>query len=203
MNKKPVFLVRLMVLLACLLTPPAWAHGDEDHSHAAESERGESATANPANPANPNDAPRASAQSEEFELVVFLADQIITLYLDDYATNAPVVDAQIVLESGTIKRSAKPIEDGVYQLSGDGFSQAGKYPLVFSIETADRADLLTLTLAVSAVAADIAPDITPDVTLAKVMDNRVLWWGVSAGALLLIVVAGIRVVLQRRRYANH
>jgi hypothetical protein len=129
-------------------------------------------------------APRASAESEAFELVAVLANKKLTLYLDRYASNAPVTDAQIELESGAVKIVASQVEPGVYALPGEHFSRPGKYPLVFSIQTADSADLLTATLEVA----------QPVAAPAKTRDKRIVWG--AAGALLL---AGVGVVLMRRR----
>jgi hypothetical protein len=133
-------------------------------------------------------APRASAGSEEFELVAVLAEKKLTLYLDRYASNTPVADAQIELESGALKLVATQIAPGVYALPGEHFARPGKYPLVFSIQTADSSDLLTtkLEIAQPAAAATKAPGQAQD---------QALLWG-AAGALLL---TGIGVVWMRRK----
>ena len=175
------FYLPLALLMALLLTSPAWAHGGEEHSHADD--------APPAAPASIASAqPRVSAQSEEFELVAVLAEQTLTLYLDQYASNAPVVDARIELESGAFKAVAKQIEPGVYRLSGKAFAKPGKYPLLFSLQTADSADLLSATLEVAQPAAEAA---NPD---SKAPDQRIVW-----GAASLLLLAGIGFVLLRRR----
>ncbi len=168
------------VLATALSTAPAWAHGGEDHSHPEDA-------AKAATPSTPQ-GPRASAQSEEFELVATLADKQLTVYLDHYASNAPVADAQIELESGAAKHVARQTQPGVYVLPGAAFAKPGKYPLVFSIQTSASADLLTATLAVAQPAAEAAKPV------AQALDRRIVWG--AAGALLL---AGIGVVLFRRR----
>jgi len=168
------------VLLAFALPIPAHSGGDSSDGHS----HGE--VAKPV--ATADAAPRASAESEEFELVAVLADKKLTLYLDRYASNAPVSDAQIELESGAVKRVATQVAPGVYALPGQDYTRPGKYPLIFSIQTADSADLLTATLAVAPPVAGVAK---PAV---KTQDKRIVWG--AAGALLL---AGIGVVLMRRR----
>lgn len=50
-------------------------------------------------------APRVEAQSDSFELVAVLDNGKLTLYLDRFATNEPVSDARIQIESGTFKAS--------------------------------------------------------------------------------------------------
>ena len=171
----------LTLLLTLLQTSPAWSHGGEEHSHADEAPPAAAASM-------PSPQPRASAQSEEFELVAVLAEQTLTLYLDQYASNAPVVDARIELESGAFKAVAKQIEPGVYRLPGKAFAKPGKYPLLFSLQTADSADLLSATLEVAQPAAETAK---PDT---KVLDQRIVW-----GATSLMILAGIGFVLMRRR----
>lgn len=168
-------------LLACsLITSPAWAHGGEEHSHP------EDAVPDAAPPHA--QGPRTSAQSEEFELVAALAEKTLTVYLDHYASNAPVADAQVELDSGAVKQIARQAEPGVYVLPGEAYAKPGKYPLVFSIQTDDSADLLTATLTVAQPAAETAEPV------AQAPDRRLVWG--AAGALLL---AGIGVVLFRRR----
>ena len=171
---------RYIALLTLLLAAgPAWPHGDEDHDHA------EAPVAAP----TLTTAPRASAVSEEFELVAVLADDRLTLYLDHYASNAPVADARVELESGAYKGVARQIEAGTYELPGTAFAKPGKYPLVVSLETADSADLLTATLEVAPPAAASAESVAGD-GFAKQ-----LGWA-AAGVLLL---AGAGVMMLRRR----
>lgn len=165
-------------VLFLIFSAPAWPHGGEAHEHP------EDAVAAPSGLPTTASMPRASAASEEFELVAILAENRLTLYLDNYATNAAVADAQIEVESGAFKRIAKQTGPGVHELAGDSFAKPGRYPLVFSIQTDASADLLTTTLEVAPVA-NAAVE-TPD--------HRIAW--AAAGALLL---AGVGMVWKRRR----
>ncbi len=178
--KRICTLLTTALLCSGLAASSAWAHGGEEHSHPEDAVK----TAAPSTP----QGPRAGAQSEEFELVAVLADKQLTVYLDHYASNAPVADAQIELDSGALKHVAKQTQPGVYVLPGAAFAKPGKYPLVFSIQTADSADLLSATLEVAQPAAAAAKPV------AKTTDRRIVWG--AAGALLL---TGIGVVLLRRR----
>jgi hypothetical protein len=182
--KRILTLAATTLLASALNASPAWAHGGEEHSHPEDAATASVAATTPQGPRTP----RASAQSEEFELVATLAEKTLTVYLDDYASNAPVADAQIELESGAVKQVAQQTEPGVYLLPGEAFAKPGKYPLVFSIETADSADLLTATLTVTLPAAETAQPV------AQATDRRLVWG--AAGASLL---AAIGVVLFRRR----
>lgn len=124
----------LALCIASLVSFTAWAHGGEDHGD----------TAAPALEADI--APRAVAQSEEFELVAILAQGKLTLYLDRYTDNAPVADAEIEVESGAFKAIATPIGPGVYAVPGQAFAKAGNYPMTLAVQTRDSADLLSATL---------------------------------------------------------
>jgi len=93
-------------------------------------------------------APRVEAQSENFELVGVLEGGKLTLYLDRFATNEPVTDAAIEIESGAFKATAQPGGEGVYTVPADTLTKPGQYPLVFTIRAANETDLLTGTLGV-------------------------------------------------------
>lgn len=164
-----------------LLTFPAfsaWAHGGEDHGDG------------PAPAAVADVAPRAVAQSEDFELVAVLAQGKLTLYLDRYADNGPVADAEIEVESGAFKAVAKQVAPGVYAAPGEAFVKAGKYPLTFSVQAGESADLLSATLAVDGAAAGVAHT-----------HSRGEWAIWAAGA-LLAAAAGM-LILRRRKHRRH
>jgi len=93
-------------------------------------------------------APRLEAHSESYELLAVLENGKLTLYLDRFATNEPVSDARIEIESGAFKAVAQPGTDGVYTAPGEAFAEPGPYPLVFTIHAADGSDLLNGTLTV-------------------------------------------------------
>ena len=93
-------------------------------------------------------APRLEARSESFELLAVLEGGKLALYLDRFATNEPVSDARIEIESGAFKAVAQPGADGIYTAPGEAFAKPGQYPLVFTIQAADSSDLLNGTLTV-------------------------------------------------------
>lgn len=166
------------VALTVALSALAHAGGDasDGHSH------GEAAA--PAMPVA--GAPRASAQTEEFELVAVLEGKKLTLYLDRFATNEPVADAQIEIDSSTLKAAATRVAPGVYSLPGEAFAKPGKYPLAISVQAGDASDLLTVTL-----------DLPQPVAGAAPVNSWNNWAaGGAAGALLL---AGVALAALRRR----
>lgn len=164
-------------IAAFILALAAWAHGGEDH--------GDGAT-----PAMANDiAPRASAQTDEFELVAVLESGKLTLYLDRFASNEPVPDAQIEVESGALKAVAVQVAPGMYSLPGETFAKPGRHPLAISVQAGDTGDLLSATL-------DLAMPVA-GVGHGHGWSEWVVWG--ASGALLL---AGGGLVAVRRRKKN-
>ncbi len=172
------------VSLTLVLSALAYGGGDSSDGHS----HGEAAK-----PAMTVDvAPRASAQTEEFELVAVLAAGKLTLYLDRFASNEPVADAQIEVESGALKAVAAQIAPGVYSVPGEAFANPGKHPLTISVQAGDTADLLTATLDLALPAAGV--------------EHAHGWgewavWGASAA--LLAAAAGLVVVRRRRQRHKH
>lgn len=156
----------------------AWAHGGEDHGDTA------------APVASTGMAPRASAQTEDFELVAQVQGATLTLTLDRFATNAPVVDAQIEVDNGSVlKQTAKQIAPGVYAVQGTPFEVPGRYPLTFSVQAGDTSDLLAATLDIA------APTSGADPVHNGVKRAAWVTWAVSAAVLIF----GLVLVLLRRR----
>lgn len=131
-------------------------------------------------------APRAYAQTPDFELVAQLHGGTLTLTVDRFATNEPVADAQIEVESGTaLKALAQQTAPGVYTVQADALATPGRYPLSVSVQAGDVADLLSATL-------DVAP---PSTVLAHT-HNGGEWtsWGLSAA----VLSAGLALLVVRR-----
>ena len=179
--RHPIFpareIVKRVVLSALLASASwaAWAHGGEDHGGDAPQVTGTSM------------APRAYAQTEDFELVAQLHGTTLTLHLDRFATNTPVVDAQIEVESGSVlKAVAQQLAPGVYTVKADALAVPGAHPLSFSVQAGDTADLLAATL-----------DITAPVEKVAHVHGWSEWatWTLSA----VVLIAGLGLVAVRRR----
>lgn len=174
---KKVFLVTLVAF-----SLPIWAGGDSSDGHTHD-------TPAPL-PVNQSITPRATAVTEDFEVVVVLEDKSLVVYVDRFASNEPVAQAIVELEGVGLKGVAGERTPGTYVLNLATPLAPAKHALTISVETTDTADLLSMTLDTYLPATDVA--------------HTHAWrewvvWGI-AGALLLI--AGVLIAI-RRRLALH
>jgi hypothetical protein len=95
--------------------------------------------------------PRFEAKSETFELVAELRANELSIYVDRFATNEPVLDAKLDVESGTQRASATfRGTQGDYVVVDDALLKAlrapGQHPVVFTLMAGSDTDLLDGTL---------------------------------------------------------
>lgn len=95
---------------------------------------------------------RLATSSEIYELVAVLEGERLTIYLDGFADNAPVTDANITVTVNDEPVVAQPSGDGAYSISSKRFASSGLVELVFDIRAKEGDDLLIgkLTIAGSA-----------------------------------------------------
>lgn len=91
--------------------------------------------------------PRVEAQSDLFELVATLAANELSILVDRYETNEPVLGADIEVESGGKKAKAKfQADQGRYTVEDAAFlkmlATPGEHALVFTLKAGNDADLL-------------------------------------------------------------
>jgi hypothetical protein len=101
-------------------------------------------------------APRLEAQTDLFELVARLGGGELSILIDRYATNEPVLNASVEVESGGLKAKAKFHADhGDYAVDDAALlkrlSTAGEHALVITVQAGTEADLLDGTLVVGPV----------------------------------------------------
>ncbi len=174
-------LAPIVAMILTLTSAPAWSHGGEDHGD----------TPTPSTPTQ--QAPRASAQTDSFELVAVLTQgdapqaPTLTIYLDKVDTNEPVDQASIDVESGAFKASAKPVAPGVYSVPAAALAKPGRYPLTFTVQSADNADLLDATLVTTPHEATAGHEAQEPQSSAAGLRAR--WPWLAAGATLLIAAA--------------
>lgn len=138
-------LVAPVALASLLSVAPLAAH--EGHDHGA-----------PPAPVAAAGSPRVALHSDAYELVGILRGDRLTLFLDRYAGNAPVTDADLVVTIGTgADVAATPTPEGTYVVVSDRLVGAGPLELVFAITHPGGDDLLIGTLERPAAAATGAP----------------------------------------------
>lgn len=147
-------LPRLAALVLCTALLPAFGHGDEPHGDAPHADASVASAGSPQG-APAAASPRFEAATEAFELVGQLAPTALTLYLQRYETNEPVLQARVEIESGERKAvAAYQAAQGSYVVSDPAFVQAlgrpGEHPLVVTVTAGEEADLLETTLTVAA-----------------------------------------------------
>ncbi len=139
-------------------------------------------------------APKMEARSEDFELVATLSGGELSILIDRYPTNEPVLDAKVELESGTLKAIAKFHADrGDYAVDDPALlkalGQPGDHPLVITLIAGKESDLLEGTLRVNPAVDGAGHDDAP----ALGGWARFAW---IAGGLALL---GVGTILWRRR----
>lgn len=145
---KPNHSMAARAVSVLLLLAPAFAVAGEGHDH------GDAAPV-----ASGPALPRFTAVSETFELVGVLSGKQLTLYLDRYADNKPVPDAQIELEIGGVTFKAEKHGDAVYEVVLKEAPKEGVLPITATVTAGSETDLLAgeIDIHVAAHADDIAP----------------------------------------------
>ncbi len=105
----------------------------------------------PAGAAVAHGVPRVEASTEAFELVGQLYEGELSLLIDRFETNEPVLGAQVEVESGGLKAVATFHADhGDYAVDDARLlallSQPGEHALVFTVVKGQESDLLDGTL---------------------------------------------------------
>jgi hypothetical protein len=133
------------------------------------------------------------AKSDLFELVATLTGSELSIFIDRFATNEPVLQAQVEVESGALKAKAKFHADmGDYVIDDQAMlkklSSPGEHPLVITVLAGKDSDLLDAVLRVPA--------------SSVVHDHGIhwAWWALGAlAALALLGIAAARLRNQRQR----
>ncbi|WP_345061506.1 hypothetical protein [Acidovorax lacteus] len=86
--------------------------------------------------------PRFTASSPVLELVGVVEGTRLTLYLDRYADNAPVTDAQWALEVGGQALNVMPSPQGYFTAELSAPLQPGLTPVLATVTTGSLTDLL-------------------------------------------------------------
>ena len=170
-----IILIAFFLIMTALVNS-AWAGPGHDHGDAPAA-------------AMSSASPRVTAHSDLFELVGLVEGSEMKIYLDRYASNEPVTDAKIEVETGGIKGIATALADGSYSFKNDVFAKSGDLAVSFTILAGKDADLLAGELKIGSLVDDHAHDVAGKPWLR--------WAAYAGGALLLIAIAAA--VLRRRK----
>lgn len=181
-NPRPAFAAWTVAVLFWLAPASAIAHGDEDHSHGPE-------VALPAQ--IETGGRRFELNSPEVELAGEVNAGRLSVYADRYATNEPILDAKIELESGERKLPLRETEDGRYEATADWLKQAGTHEIVVSVEAEGLQDLLVGTLEI--------PPSPAETNSGRTWADSGKWAAAGLGVLVALPFLGRRV---RRRNAT-
>jgi hypothetical protein len=166
------------LFVATVLAAPAWAGEGHDHGDAAPAVAGQA-------------LPRFSAVSETFELVGVLSGKQITLYLDRFADNSPVRDAQIELEIGGTKFKAEKQGEDEYEVVLPEAPKEGVLPVTATVTAGTEVDLLVGEL-------DIHEAAHADEAAHTHSWTEVAGWAAAGVAALALLVWGARAIGTRR-----
>ena len=127
-----------MIAAAILLSAPStsYAHGDEDHGAA------------PVASAPTGAKPRIEARTATLELVAAIDGDDMTIWIDGWADNAPVTDANVNVTIDGKSQSAKPA-GSVYTVSDAKLESAGAHQVAFLITRAGTVESLSAALKIS------------------------------------------------------
>eukprot|EP01031_Cornospumella_fuschlensis_P004180 gene4180-5227_t len=138
----------LLLALACGASASPGAHGPNGEHLDGSSAAGPAA----------GSAPRVETFSEAFELVGHLSGSELSVMIDRYDTNEPVLNGKLEVQYKNLKAQARFHADiGDYAIDDQKMLTAlaapGKHALLFTIVANDESDLLEGTLEVPAAAA--------------------------------------------------
>ncbi len=96
-------------------------------------------------------SPRFDAHSDLFEAVGSLGASELSIIIDRYSSNEPLLNAKVELESGSTKLAGVfHVEHGDYSFAAKPFEKPGTYPITLTITAGDDVDILAGNLIVPA-----------------------------------------------------
>lgn len=152
-----------------------------------------------------NSRPRIEAKTEQFELVGTLRGGEFSMLIDRFATNEPVLNAQVEVETGGLKAKAPFHDDiGDYAVADEAMlkllATPGEHAIVITVIHGNESDLLDANLKVSTAQAQAAAEAphghdhagADDHSHEHTSGSQKLWTGVGVIAAVLIAVAAWR-----------
>jgi hypothetical protein len=90
--------------------------------------------------------PRGEASSDAFELVAVASGTELLVYLDRFATNEPIDDATIEVETPQGPATATSHSGEAYRLQAPWLVTPGRFDLIFTVTVGETVDVLPLTI---------------------------------------------------------
>ena len=201
MLRRPLSVLVLCTVVGAVSASPG-AHGPN----------GEHLDTNQTGTASASTAPRLEAKSELFELVGRLGGGELSILIDRFATNEPVLKAEVEVESGQLKAKATFHADlGDYAVDDPAMlkllSTPGEHPVVITILNGEERDLLDGVLRVNPGHVQEQAENSHDHGHADPHDNQHddehahgghSWWRWGIGALIALALMGLTWAWSRR-----
>ncbi len=179
----------VLLALAIAAATPAVAGPGHDHGPAE-------ATGGASPP-----SPRAIASSEAYQFVGIVEGEVLVIYLDRFADNAPITGASLEVTIGDQAHKAELQKNNTYEVSSPLLKKAGEHAVIVTIQEGATSDLLVTSVTIS------------DSATASAAGPHTIWshlpfavrplqaGGVAAGGLLILIAAGSFASAPRRRFA--
>ena len=133
-------------------------------------------------------SPRFEAHSDLFEVVGILGAGELSIFIDRYPSNEPMLNAKVELESGSTKlASVFHVDHGDYSFAAKPFENPGAYPITLTITAGGDVDILAGNL------------IVPAAEAAHTHANGFMTWKSWAAIGAVVVGIGIVFILFVRR----
>lgn len=180
-------ILKAALLVVALVASSATSHAHEGHDHGAEA------------PQVPTTSQaRLALTSDTLELVAVGRDDTLVIYLDRFETNAPVLDATIEID-GPGGPVTAVLEGDAYRAPAAWLAKPGAHDLIFTVTTADGADVLLGAIQGRPAAASVAAPAPNLLARLRAADPAL---AVGAGLAFLLGVAAMAAVSGRRRTAG-
>lgn len=142
--------------------------------------------------------PTIETFTESFELLGHLANGELSVMIDRYDTNEPVLNGVLEVQYQQLKAKATfHADQGDYAIDDPALlaaiSTPGTHALLFTLVAGDESDLLEGSLQVAAAAAAAADDHTHEPSAWR------SWWLLAAVAALILIAAVVTVRRRRQR----
>jgi membrane fusion protein, heavy metal efflux system len=135
-------LVALVLAVVATWLPNARAHEGHDHGD------------KPAGAGAAPMSPRAIAVSETYQFVGIVEGEVLVIYLDRAADNAPVTTAEIEVSLDGQPFKAVPVKNGTFEITAPQLKKPGQYAVVATVTEGALSDLLVGSVTVGPAAAN-------------------------------------------------